>query len=191
MQKTNEGNRKNESNRRNDNVNLKELYKVGQRVEGKIVLFFKAGKEHPDQSALVELNQGGTALLLYSEILGYPTNKLQSLYTLGESVEASVIAIRPNKNRISLSLRPVLRQQLAARLERGNILEVTVVHRVNFGYFVDLGGGLEALLHNENLDQNFHNQKETFAVGEKTEVVVLSVEEDGNRIGVGRKQLFN
>ena len=93
MQKTNEGNRKNESNRRNDNVNLKELYKVGQRVEGKIVLFFKAGKEHPDQSALVELNQGGTALLLYSEILGYPTNKLQSLYTLGESVEASVIAI--------------------------------------------------------------------------------------------------
>jgi ribosomal protein S1 len=165
-------------------------YKVGQVVEGKIIAFFKAGTDHPHPSALVKLSAGGTALMLFDEIPGYPRNVLSQVYAKDDIIDVEIATITPSKNRLSVSLRPVLRRKFAQGLERGHILAATIVDRVNYGYFVDLGGGLEALLHNDNLDQNFHNQNETFEVGEQTEVVILSNENEGKRIGVGRWQLF-
>lgn len=128
--------------------------------------------------------------MLFDEIPGYPRNVLSQVYAKDDIIDVEITTIRPNKNRISVSLRPVLRRKFAQGLERGHIVAATIVDRVNYGYFVDLGGGLEALLHNDNLDQNFHNQNETFEVGEQTEVVILSNENEGKRIGVGRWQLF-
>lgn len=165
-------------------------YKVGQVVEGKIMHFFKAGEDHAHQSVLVKIKTGGTALMLYNEIPGYPRNVLSQVYAKDDIVEVEITAIRPSKNRMSVSLVPVLCRQFASALVRGSIVEATVIDRVNYGYFVDLGGGLEALLHNDNLDEGFHNKPESFEIGEKTEVVVLSNENEGRRIGVGRRQLF-
>ncbi|MBS2007028.1 MAG: S1 RNA-binding domain-containing protein [Cyanobacteria bacterium SZAS TMP-1] len=179
-----------EERRAAENANIKDVYKVGQAVEGKIALFFKAGKEHPDASALVNLESGGTALLLYSEILGYPRQKLNNVYKVGEKINVEITAIRPSKNRISVSTKPVMRKMYITQLEPGSVCEATVIERVGYGYFVDLGGGLEALLHNENLDTDFHNRKESFEIGDVTQVAVLSIEKDGARIGVGRRQLF-
>jgi ribosomal protein S1 len=165
-------------------------YTVGQVVEGKIMHFFKAGEDHAHQSALVRIKNGGTALMLYNEIPGYPRNVLSQVYAKDDIVEVEITAIRPSKNRMSVSLVPVLCRKFASSLERGSIVEATIIDRVNYGYFVDLGGGLEALLHKDNLDVDFHDKVEIFEIGEKTEVVVLSVENQGKRIGVGRRQLF-
>jgi ribosomal protein S1 len=173
------------------NIDIKSLYKVGQEVQGKIHGFIKAGSDHPDLSAVIDLNNGGTALMLYNEIPGYPRNKIADCYKQGDCVDVEVIALRPNKNRISVSLRPVLVRNAVAQLERGYIVEATIINRVNYGYFVGLGGVLEALLHNDNLDEGFHGNREEFEIGEKTEVVVLKIEEQGKRIGVGRRQLFD
>jgi ribosomal protein S1 len=179
-----------EARREQENAAAIKNYKVGQVVEGKINVFFKAGGDHPHMSALVQLQSGGSALLLYNEIPGYPRSVLSQVYSKGDVIDVEVTAIRPSKSRMSVSLVPVLCRKFAKDLERGHIVEATVIQRVNFGYFVDLGGGLEALLHNENLDQNFQHQNETFEIGEKTEVVILSNENEGKRIGVGRWQLF-
>ncbi|MBU6451762.1 MAG: S1 RNA-binding domain-containing protein [Cyanobacteria bacterium REEB67] len=172
-------------------IDIKALYQVGQEVQGKIKGFIKAGSDHPDLSAVIDLSSGGTALMLYNEIPGYPRNKIAERYKQGETIDVEVTAVRPNKNRISVSLRPVLLRNAAAQIERGDIVEATITNSVNYGYFVSLGGVLEALLHNDNLDQGFHGNREKFEIGEKTEVVVLKIEEQGKRIGVGRKQLFD
>ena len=82
-------------------------------------------------------------------------------------------------------------RKAVAQIEPGYIVEATIINHVNYGYFVSLGGVLEALLHNDNLDEGFHGNREQFEIGEKTEVVVLKIEEQGKRIGVGRRQLFD
>ncbi len=128
--------------------------------------------------------------MLYNEIPGYPRNILSEVYAKDDIIDVEVTSIRANKNRMSVSLKPVLRRKFSSKLEPGHIVEATVVDQLNYGYFVDLGGGLEALLHNDNLDTDFHNHLEKFAIGEKTEVVILRNENEGKRIGVGRKQLF-
>jgi predicted RNA-binding protein with RPS1 domain len=166
-------------------------YKEGQVVEGKILKFFMAGPDHPHLSALVALKQGGTALMLYDEIPGYPRNIMSTVYCKDDVVDVEITSLRPSKNRISVSLRPVLRRKFAKGLERGHIVAATIIDdRPVYGYFVDLGGGLEALLHNDNLERNVYEQDETFKIGDKTEVVILSNENEGKRIGVGRWQLY-
>jgi len=55
---------------------------------------------------------------------------------------------------------------------------------------VDLGGGIEGLLHVSNLShRRVEHPAEVLKVGQDIEVQILSIEEGGKRIGLGRKQL--
>jgi len=173
-----------------DNTVFKDRYKTGETVDGKILLFFKADKQHHDKSALIKLAKGGIALLHFSEIMGHPVNKIENLYKVGEKLTVEIAAIKPEQNRCSVSLIPVMRRHYIAQLERGTVCEATVVRKVAYGYFVDLGDGLTALLHKSDLQFDSNDKDEKLEIGAKTKVVVLSVEDEGKRIAVGRIQLL-
>jgi len=173
-----------------DNTIVKDHYKVGETVDGKILLFFKADKQHNDKSALVKLPKGGIALLHHREILGHPILQLEDQYKVGDKITAQVVDIKPTKNQISVSLIPIMWKKYAAQLERGTVCEATIVGVEAYGYFVDLGCGMRALLHRNELQQTAKDRDEKFQIGDVTTVVVLRVNEESRQIGVGRKQLL-
>jgi len=172
-----------------DKTIVNNVYKVGETVEAKVLLFFKASEQHSEKSALVKLAKGGIALLHFRSILGRPERTVESFCKVGEKLTVEVEEIKPEQNRISVSLIPIMRRQYAAQLERGTICEATIVQKEAYGYFVDLGGGMRALLHKNDLRTDTNNKFEKFEIGDITRVVVLAADEEGKRLSVGREQL--
>ena len=81
------------------------------------------------------------------------------------------------------------RRETLAGLREGMVVRGTVRHIREFGAFVDLGG-LDGLLHISDLAWwKVKDVAEVLKEGDTLDVKVLKVEEDGNRISVGLKQL--
>jgi len=81
------------------------------------------------------------------------------------------------------------RLETLAGLREGMVVRGTVRHIREFGAFVDLGG-VDGLLHISDLAWwKVKDVAEVLKEGDTLDVKVLKVEEDGNRISVGLKQL--
>ena len=116
---------------------------------------------------------------------------------IGQNMDAVVVEVNREKRRVVLSRRALLEQARdAARQEAVGKYHVgmTVKGRVSrvegFGAFVDLGGGLEGLLHVSNMShRRVEKASDLVKVGDTVEVQILAIEEGGKRVGLGRKQL--
>ncbi|MFP3940592.1 MAG: S1 RNA-binding domain-containing protein, partial [Thermoanaerobaculia bacterium] len=108
-----------------------------------------------------------------------------------------VLEHRPEGNRFILSRAKALeeeRQRQAERtrekLEVGAVFQGTVRNLTTFGAFVDLGGGIEGLVHISELShKNVGHPKEVVKKGQQAKVKVLKIEEDGKRISLSVKAL--
>jgi small subunit ribosomal protein S1 len=81
------------------------------------------------------------------------------------------------------------RRRLFDQLSEGQKIKGKVKSLTNFGAFVDLGG-VEGLLHVSDMSWGKTNHpSEIFNVGKEVEVVVLSFNEDEDKISLGYKQL--
>lgn len=79
--------------------------------------------------------------------------------------------------------------ELMSKLEKGQILEVTVKNITNYGVFVDLGG-VDGLIHITDLSWGrIENPEEVVHLDEKIKVVVKEFDPQQKRIALGYKQL--
>jgi ribosomal protein S1 len=124
--------------------------------------------------------------------------RVEDLSTLiGQHLECAVLEYDRQKKRLLLSRRAVLEEErAAAREESLGSLSVgqTVTGKVTriepFGAFVAIGGGLEGLLHVSNMAHaRVEDPNEVVKAGQELQVMVLSIQEGGRRIGLGLKQL--
>jgi small subunit ribosomal protein S1 len=80
------------------------------------------------------------------------------------------------------------RRDLLESLQVGQILEGTVKNITDFGAFVDLGG-VDGLLHKVDMSWGrINHPSEVISAGDKTQVVVLDVKPEEERISLGLKQ---
>ena len=80
--------------------------------------------------------------------------------------------------------------KILKKLEIGQVLEGTVKNMTNFGVFVDLGGGIDGLLHITDISWGRVNHpEEVLKLDEKLNVVVLDYNDKDKRISLGMKQL--
>jgi small subunit ribosomal protein S1 len=76
-------------------------------------------------------------------------------------------------------------------LERGLVLNGTVTRLVSFGAFVDIGDGVEGLLHISDISwSRIKHPGEVLAEGQAIKVKVLNVDRERERISLGYKQLL-
>ena len=116
---------------------------------------------------------------------------------LGQTLVCRVLEVDRERKRVLLSRRAVLEEERAqshkeslGRLSVGQKVKGKVTRVEAFGAFVDLGGGLEGLVHVSNLSRRrVEDAKSVLAPGQEVEVQVLAIQEDGKRIGLGMKQL--
>jgi len=115
----------------------------------------------------------------------------------GQTLVCSVVEINRERKRVVVSRRAVLegeaeeaRAEGMTRLSPGSVLRGKVVRMESFGAFVDLGHGIEGMVHVSNMSHaRVGHPSEKVKVGQEVEVQVLEVSEGGRRIGLGMKQL--
>ena len=115
----------------------------------------------------------------------------------GQTLVCSVVEINRERRRVVVSRRAVLeaeaeeaRAEGMTRLSPGSRLRGKVVRMESFGAFVDLGHGIEGMVHVSNLSHaRVNHPSEKVKIGQEVEVQVLEVSEGGRRIGLGMKQL--
>ncbi len=112
---------------------------------------------------------------------------------IGETLRLKVLEVDRWQNRLVLSEREALRDIRQARLrelEPGQILEGTVVHLVDFGAFVDIGG-VDGLIHVSRLaHHHVKHPRDELSVGDKVTVRVNSVDVERERISLDRRALL-
>lgn len=135
-----------------------------------------------------------------SQLIDFPQFHLEAerLRALKEwvnrEVELKVIEIDREKNRLILSERAALveadqRETLLRRIEPGDQVEGEVTNLTDFGAFIDLGG-VEGLIHISELSwSRVVHPNDIVRPGERVKVLVLSVDEENERIALSLKQL--
>jgi small subunit ribosomal protein S1 len=123
-----------------------------------------------------------------------PEERWQNL--VGEPIQARVIEVDRDRNRLILSERAAMaevrekqKSQLMEELQEGDVRTGRVVNLARFGAFVDIGGA-DGLVHLSELSwKRVAHPSEVLSVGEEIEVYVLNVDRDRRRIGLSLKRL--
>lgn len=162
--------------------------KAGDRVKGKVVRL-------ADFGAFIEIAPGVDGLIHLSEMswtkrIRKPSDVLQ----IGEEVEAVVIEIKAADKRISLGLKQALGNpwdQVETKFPAGTVVEAAVTNLAQFGAFVDLGDGIEGMIHVGDItrEKRIQHPKEMLNAGQTVKAVVLEVDKEKKRIRLGMKQL--
>jgi small subunit ribosomal protein S1 len=112
---------------------------------------------------------------------------------IGASMFLKIIEVNRNRRRLILSGRGAEKekgQQRLQELKPGQVIQGQVVHLVEFGAFVDLGG-VDGLIHISELEWHHVNHpSEVVEKGDEIEVMVKEVDVDRERIGLSRKALL-
>jgi small subunit ribosomal protein S1 len=167
---------------------IEKKYPVGSRIQGKIVNL-------TDYGAFIKLEDGVEGLLHISELSWTIKVKNPSeILAMGDTVEIQVIALEPEKQKISFSMKalePNPWETIAVKYPVGTIVKGKVYNLTHYGAFVELEKGIEGLLHIKDLDWiKVKHPSEIIKKGDKLDVVVLEVDPEKKRIALGRKQLL-
>ena len=120
-------------------------YPIGTRIEGKV-------KSLTDFGAFVGLEEGIDGLIHISDMSWTKHIKHPSeLFKKGQKVEAVVLRIDKEKERLSLGYKQLARdpwdETIPARYHVGDSVTGKVSKVADFGIFIELEGGVEGLIH--------------------------------------------
>jgi len=159
---------------------------VGQKIKGKITNIEKYG-------LFVEVAKGVEGMVHVSELVwgGSGSEKLKE-YKEGEEIEAVVLEIDGDKQRVSLSIRRLLRNPLKEFADAHQINEQIegIVSKVSdYGLFVSVGE-IEGFVSLDNVVWFGNiNLQEHYKEGDSIKVVYLSIDDKQTKISFGIKQL--
>ena len=162
--------------------------KIGDRVSGTV-------SRLADFGAFVELFPGVDGLIHLSELSwDKKIRKPGDLLKVGDRVDAVVLQVNPADKRIGLGYKQVLGDPWDAILEKypvGSTVDGTVGSLTPFGAFIDLGNGIEGMIHISDItnEKRLDHPKDKLAKGQAVKAVVLEVDRERRRVKLGMKQL--
>ncbi|MFU8891470.1 MAG: 30S ribosomal protein S1 [Anaerosomatales bacterium] len=143
-----------------------------------------------DFGAFVDLG-GIDGLVHISELSWSHVNHPSEVVKVGDEVEVKVLDVDMDRERISLGLKqtqPDPWQELVKKFPVGSIIEGRVTKLVPFGVFVELGDGVEGLVHiSEMAKVHVETPEQVTAVGEEVMIKVKEVDLDRRRISLSMK----
>ena len=143
-----------------------------------------------DFGAFVDLG-GIDGLVHISELSWNRVSHPSEVVKVGQEVEVQVLDVDLNRERISLGLKQTTEdpwRTLVKKYPVDAIVEGTVTKLVPFGAFVDLGDGIEGLVHiSEMAKQHVDAPAQVCKVGDKVQVKVMEIDLDRRRISLSMK----
>ncbi len=163
-------------------------YPVGARVRGKVVSITNYG-------AFVELEKGVEGLVHISEMswtrnIRHPSK----LVSIGDEIEAVVLKVDPNDEKISLGMKQIEEDPwlaLPLKYPTGTTMAGVVRNLTSFGAFVEIEPGIDGLVHVSDMSwtKRVEHPSEIVQKGDEVQVMVLDVDAENKRISLGLKQL--
>jgi small subunit ribosomal protein S1 len=169
------------------NRELENAFRAGLTVQGKVEREVKGG---------YEVRVGGLrGFSPFSQIdIARRTEPAQHI---GRVYEFRITEYAEGGRNIVLSRRALLeeeQQAAAAEVRRSIVVDAVLTGRVvtvrDFGAFVDLGAGVQGLLHASEMSWSRVAPSQVVETGQPITVKVLRVEDDGQKIALGLKQLL-
>ena len=143
-----------------------------------------------DFGAFVDLG-GIDGLVHISELSWSHVNHPSEAVKVGQEVEGEVLDVDMSRERISLGLKQTTEdpwRTLVKNYPVGSIVEGTVTKLVPFGAFVELGDGIEGLVHiSEMASRHVDVPSQVSNVGDPVQVKVMDIDMDRRRISLSMK----
>ena len=121
--------------------------------------------------------------------LGHPSEML----SVGQEVEVKVLKFDEEKKRVSLGLKQLDEQQWVEKANQhsvGSIVDGKVVRLVDYGAFIQLEGGLEGLLHINEISWTKKPKKpdQVLKVGQEVKVKIIDIQKESHKLSLSIKQ---
>ncbi|MEC9282501.1 MAG: 30S ribosomal protein S1 [Bdellovibrionota bacterium] len=164
---------------------------LDQLAEGSVVKGIV--KNITDYGAFIDL--GGMDGLLHITDMSWGRVKHPSeLIKVAEEIEVKVLKFDNEKERVSLGLKQLTTdpwEEVKAKYPPGTKLRGEIVNMADYGAFVDLGDGIEGLIHVSEMSwtKRVKHPSQLVKVGDEVDVVVLEIDASNRRISLGMKQL--
>jgi small subunit ribosomal protein S1 len=168
--------------------NIETKYPVGSMHEAEVVNIMSYG-------AFCKLEEGVEGLVHISEMSWTKRiNHPSEVVTAAQKVNVKVLEINKDKQEISLGMKQVEEnpwERVAEKYPPGSVVEGKVRNIANYGAFVEIEEGIDGLLHVSDLSwtKKIGHPSEVLKKGESVRAVVLSVDQEKQRIALGLKQM--
>jgi small subunit ribosomal protein S1 len=162
---------------------LHDKFPVGTTVEGKV-------RNMTDFGAFIEIEDGIDGLVHVSNLswtkrVKHPSEVLKK----GDRVKAIVLAIEPDKRRLSLGVKQLQPDAWESFFEQhhiGDVLHGKVLRVASFGAFVEIADGIEGLCHNSEA-QDANGQPIHLEVGLEHDFKIIKMNPEEKKVGLSIK----
>jgi small subunit ribosomal protein S1 len=167
---------------------IDERFPIGQKVRGKITNLMPYG-------AFVQIEEGIEGLIHVSELSWTKrVSRPSDVLTLGQEVEAVVLGVNKEDQKISLGVRqlePNPWDEIEQRYMIGKQVRGQVRNMTAYGAFVELEEGIDGMVHVSDLSwtKKVNHPSEVLKKGDEVDAVVIDIDKANQRISLGIKQL--
>ena len=167
---------------------IEERFPIGQKVKGKVTNLMPYG-------AFVQIEEGIEGLIHVSELSWTKRiTRPSDVLTLGQEVEAVVLGVNKEDQKISLGVRqlePNPWDEIEQRYVIGKQVRGQVRNMTAYGAFVELEEGIDGMVHVSDLSWNkkINHPSEILKKGDEVDAVVIDIDKANQRISLGVKQL--
>ena len=167
---------------------IEERFPIGQKVKGKVTNLMPYG-------AFVQIEEGIEGLIHVSELSWTKRiTRPSDVLTLGQEVEAVVLGVNKEDQKISLGVRqlePNPWDEIEQRYVIGKQVRGQVRNMTAYGAFVELEEGIDGMVHVSDLSWNrkVNHPSEILKKSDEIDAVVIDIDKANQRISLGVKQL--
>lgn len=167
-------------------IGLKQRYPAGKKTKGTVVAI-------TDFGAFVRLEEDVEGLVHVSELSwGFPKSP-REVVKEGDVVEVVVLDVDEENHRISLSMRraqPDPWENIEKKYPQGSVVTGKVTKLLDFGAFVQLEEGVEALLHISEMSwEQISHPSEVLKEGDEIMVKVIKSDSSKRKIRLSLREL--
>ena len=168
--------------------NIEAKYPIGARIAGKVVNLVPYG-------AFIEIEEGVEGLVHVTEMSWTKRiTKPGELLKVGDEVEAVVLGIQKDEEKISLGIRqldPNPWDMVVHNYPVGAHVHGKVRNITTYGAFIELEEGIDGMVHVSDMSwtRKVNHPSEVLKKGDEIDALVLDVDTSQQRISLGMKQL--
>ncbi len=163
---------------------IEQKYPIGSLVQGNV-------RNITDFGIFVGIEDGIDGLVHISDLswgqrIKHPSDR----YTKGDEVEARVLAIDKENERFSLGIKQLSEDPwytVHSRYFLGQVIEGPVVHRTDFGIFVEIEEGVEGLVHISELGYDADDWQDHYPVNQKIRAEVIHIDSHDRKISLSER----
>jgi len=158
----------------------------GQILEGVV-------KNITEYGAFIDLG-GIDGLLHITDMSWGRVSHPSELFVIGDKAKVMVLKFEREKEQVSLGLKqttPDPWSDIDTKYPVGSKVEGKVVSITDYGAFIELEKGVEGLVHVSEMSWNkrIRHASKIVAIGDKVEIIVLSLKKEERKISLGMKQI--